>query len=118
MTDGQADAIVTIEEEIRCLLDAGWAWDGDKLVHPTHKEIWRMYQRVDCRSITARSEQFESEIREAVFRARQQGRCDGRCAWSWLKRRWSALRQPTPRCPRFGRRTSETGASHSASCDL
>ena len=23
---------VTILEEIRCLLDAGWTWDGDKLV--------------------------------------------------------------------------------------
>src|SRR3954453_6676700 len=77
MTDGQGDAVVTIDEEIRCLLEAGWAWDGDKLVHPTEKAIWGMYQRVDCRSITARAKQFESEIMEAASRARRQGRPPG-----------------------------------------
>jgi hypothetical protein len=36
MTDEQAKTGVTIGEEIRCLIDAGWTWDGDKLVHPTY----------------------------------------------------------------------------------
>src|SRR4051794_40195511 len=41
------NAGVTISEEIRCLLDAGWTWEGNKLVHPGDKDIWRMYTKVD-----------------------------------------------------------------------
>ena len=36
----------TILEEIRCLLDAGWTWDGDKLVHPQNRELWRKYTKM------------------------------------------------------------------------
>ena len=68
MTDGQEDVAVTIGEEICCLLAAGWTWDGDKLVHPTHKEAWRLYQRVDSSSITARPGQLDAEIAQAVER--------------------------------------------------
>jgi len=34
MADEQVDERVTVGEEIRCLLDAGWTWDGDKLSIP------------------------------------------------------------------------------------
>jgi hypothetical protein len=82
MSDGQAfeladgtyplmvDGGVTIPEEIQCLLDAGWTWNGDKLVHPKDKDIWRMYQRVDSRRIG--SERFNAEIEQAVQEARRQ----------------------------------------------
>jgi hypothetical protein len=74
MTDGQEDVAVTIGEEICCLLAAGWTWDGDKLVHSTHKEAWRLYQRVDSSSITARPGQLDAEIAQAVRKARQKER--------------------------------------------
>ena len=79
MADEQVNELVTVGEEIRCLLDAGWTWDGDKLVHPTHNGIWTMYKRIDSSGIAARSEQFESELRKAVREARQrrQGLTDG-----------------------------------------
>ena len=51
-----------------------WPWDGDKLVHPTHKEAWRLYQRVDSSSITARPGQLDAEIAQAVRKARQKER--------------------------------------------
>lgn len=63
------DAGVTIPEEIRCLLDAGWAWDGDKLVHPKHKGIWRMYTRVNSPMIGS-SQRLDAEIEQAVRAAR------------------------------------------------
>ena len=54
-----ATRIVSVGEEIRCLLDAGWTWDGDKLVHPTQKGSWVLYKRTDAsRDIIARSDQF------------------------------------------------------------
>jgi hypothetical protein len=71
MADGQEDAGVTIGEEIQCLLATGWTWDGDKLVHQKSKNIWIMYKRADTGGITARSEQFESELEQAVREARQ-----------------------------------------------
>jgi hypothetical protein len=74
MTDEQAKTDVTIGEEIRCLLDAGRTWDGDKLVHPTYKAAWRMYQRVDSGSIAARPGQLDAEIDQAVRKTRQKGR--------------------------------------------
>jgi hypothetical protein len=69
MADGQEDAGVTIGEEIRCLLAAGWTWDGDKLVHPGDKDCWTMYKRIDANKI--RREQFEAELAQAVRKARQ-----------------------------------------------
>jgi hypothetical protein len=71
MADGQEDADVTIGEEIQCLLAAGWKWDGDKLVHMADNNVWISYKRADSRGISARSEQFESELREAVRKARR-----------------------------------------------
>src|SRR4051812_44598931 len=47
----RVDAGVTIPEEIRCLVDTGWTWDGNKLVHPGDKDIWRMYTKVDSSKI-------------------------------------------------------------------
>ncbi len=91
MTDGQAyeleiatypltsevvDAGVTIPEEIQCLLNAGWTWHGDKLVHPADKDIWRMYKRIDSPKVG--SERFDAEIKQAVREAR------------WRKRRMEA----------------------------
>jgi hypothetical protein len=76
MPDMQEDEAVTTGEEIRCLLDAGWTWDGDRLVHPKDKNTWTIYKRTDSsRGIAARSEQFEAEIRQAVrvARRREQG---------------------------------------------
>jgi len=58
------DARVTILEEIQCLLDAGWTWDGDKLVHPKDKDIWRMYTKVDSSKIG--SQRFDAEIEKAL----------------------------------------------------
>jgi hypothetical protein len=43
MTDERGEARFTIGEEIQCLLAAGWSWDGDKLVHPQHKDVWTRY---------------------------------------------------------------------------
>src|SRR3954462_11232281 len=65
-----ADAGVTIPEEIRCLLDAGWAWDGDKLVHPQDKGIWRMYKRVVSPRIVS-PQRLDAEIEQAIRAARQ-----------------------------------------------
>ena len=72
MTDAQEDAAVTIGEEIQVLLAAGWTWDGDKLVHPKHKDVWTMYKRTFSRP--TRTGDFDAEVKQAVLRARQQGR--------------------------------------------
>ena len=64
------DAGVTIPEEIQCLLDAGWTWDGDRLVHPRDKDLWRMYTKVNSPRIGI-SPRFDAEIERAVQRARQ-----------------------------------------------
>ena len=45
------DAGVTIPEEIRCLVDAGWAWDGNKLVHPEDKSFGECIRSVDSSKI-------------------------------------------------------------------
>jgi hypothetical protein len=74
MADGQDDAAVTIREEIRCLLDASWTWDGDKLVHPKDKHIWRKYTRIDSPRVGKRSQQLDAEIEQAVREARQRER--------------------------------------------
>lgn len=66
------DAGVTILEEIRCLVDAGWSWDGNKLVHPKDKDIWRMYQKVDSSKI-GNSRRLDAEIGQAVHEARRKG---------------------------------------------
>ena len=72
MTDAEDDVVVTIGEEIQCLLAAGWTWDGDKLVHPKNKDVWTMYKRTF--SHTSRTGDFDAELRQAVRKARQQGR--------------------------------------------
>ncbi len=86
MTDGQtyelematyplvvdAGAGVTIPEEIRCLLDAGWTWVGDKLVHPRDKGIWRMYIKVNSPKIGS-SQRFDADIEQAIREARWRG---------------------------------------------
>jgi hypothetical protein len=59
---------VTILEEIRCLLDAGWTWDGDKLVHPQHRELWRMYTKMDSPKL-GDSRRLDAEIEQAVREA-------------------------------------------------
>jgi hypothetical protein len=59
---------VTIAEEIRCLLDADWTWDGDKLVHPQHQDIWRMYKRIDSPKV-GDSRRLDAEIEQAVREA-------------------------------------------------
>ena len=64
------DAGVTILEEIRCLLDAGWAWDGDTLVHPQDKGIWRMYKKVDSPKIGS-PQRLDAEIEQSVRAARK-----------------------------------------------
>ena len=64
------DAGATIPEEIQCLLDAGWTWDGDKLVHPKDKDVWRKYTKVNSPKIGI-SQRFDAEIEHAVRRARQ-----------------------------------------------
>jgi len=69
---------VTVGEEIRCLLDAGWTWDGDKLVHPTHNGIWTMYKRIDSSGIAARSELFESDSGKPFVRHGRGDRGNGR----------------------------------------
>jgi hypothetical protein len=70
MADEQEDAAVTVGEEIRCLLAAGWTWNGDTLVHPGQKDSWTMYKRIDF-SHKTKLEQFESELKQAVREARQ-----------------------------------------------
>jgi hypothetical protein len=61
---------VTISEEIRSLLDAGWGWDGDKLVHPQDKGLWRMYKRVDSPKIGS-PQRLDAEIEQSVRAARE-----------------------------------------------
>jgi hypothetical protein len=63
-----ADQEVTIPEEIQLMLDAGWTWDADKMVHPKDKDIWRMYKRIDSPKIA--SDRFNAEIKQAVQAAR------------------------------------------------
>jgi hypothetical protein len=63
---------VTIGEEIQCLLAAGWTWDGDKLVHPNSKDVLAMYKLTF--SHPNRTGDFDAELRQAVRKARQQGR--------------------------------------------
>ncbi len=70
MADEQENPGVSIGDEIRCLLDAGWTWDGDKLVHPKHKDVWAKYERTF--SHKSRVEHFNAEIAEAVRKARRQ----------------------------------------------
>ena len=60
---------VTIAEEIRSLLDAGWTWDGDKLVHPQYRELWRMYTKMDSPKL-GDSRRLDAEIKQAVREAR------------------------------------------------
>jgi hypothetical protein len=72
MTDAQKDEAVTVGEEIQCLLAAGWTWDGDKLVHPKSKDVWTMYKRTF--SHPSRTADFDREVKEAVLKARKQGR--------------------------------------------
>jgi hypothetical protein len=63
-----SSAGVTILEEIRCLLDAGWTWDRDKLVHPQHRELWRMYTKMDSPKL-GDSRRLDAEIEQAVREA-------------------------------------------------
>jgi hypothetical protein len=72
MTNAQNDEAVTVGEEIQCLLAAGWTWDGDKLVHPTSKDVWTTCKRTF--SHASRTGDFDREVKEAVRKARQQGR--------------------------------------------
>jgi hypothetical protein len=65
------NAPVSILEEIRCMLDAGWKWDGDKLVNPQNNDIWRQYKRVDSPKIN--SKRFDAEIKQALREARWRG---------------------------------------------
>jgi len=60
---------VTIGEEIQCLVDAGWTWEGDRLVHPKYKDVWTRYKR--SFSHESRTEHFDAEIAQAVQEARQ-----------------------------------------------
>jgi hypothetical protein len=62
------DAPVPIPDEIRCLLDAGWKWDGDKLVNPQNNNIWRRYKRIDSPKVC--SERFDAEIKQALRETR------------------------------------------------
>jgi hypothetical protein len=64
-----AGAGVTIPEEICCLLDAGWEWVGNKLVHPQDQDIWRMYTKVDSPKV-GNSQRLDAEIERAVREAR------------------------------------------------
>jgi hypothetical protein len=64
------DAGVTIPEEIRCLLDAGWTWDGDTLVHPQDRGTWRMYKKVDSPKIGS-PQRLDAEIEQSVRAARK-----------------------------------------------
>jgi hypothetical protein len=87
MTDGQTydleisayplvsdvgEALVAIPEEIQCLLHAGWTWDGNRLLHPKDKDIWRMYKRIDSPKVG--TERFNAEIKQAVLETRARER--------------------------------------------
>ena len=56
---------MSIPEEIQCLLNAGWTWDGNRLLHPKDKDIWRMYKRIDSPKVG--TERFNAEIKQAVL---------------------------------------------------
>jgi hypothetical protein len=60
---------VSILEEIQILLDAGWTWDRNKLVHPSDKGIWRMYKRVNSPKI-GNAQRLDAEIEQAVRESR------------------------------------------------
>ena len=61
------DAEVPLAEEIRCLVEAGWTWDGNRLVHPNDKDIWRMYKKVDSSKI-GNSRRLDAEIGQTVHK--------------------------------------------------
>jgi hypothetical protein len=63
------DTGVSIPDEIHCLLDAGWTWDGDKLVHPKNKDTWRMYKRIDSPKVG--SQRFDAEIKQRLREAQR-----------------------------------------------
>jgi hypothetical protein len=66
------DAGVPLAEEIRCLVEAGWTWDGNRLVHPKDKDIWRMYKKVDSSKI-GNSRRLDAEIAQSVHEAERKG---------------------------------------------
>lgn len=70
-SDGQEHAGVTIGEEIRCLLAAGWTWDGDKLVHPEDRNMHKIYTRVNSSKSGQESQRFDAEVEQAVREERQ-----------------------------------------------
>jgi hypothetical protein len=70
MADEHVTPGVSIGDEIRCLLDAGWTWDGDKLVCPHAKDTWTMYKRIDSNKV--REHDFQRELKQAVRKARRQ----------------------------------------------
>ena len=70
MADGQEYPGVSIGDEIRCLLDAGWTWDGDKLVCPHAKDTWTRYKRIDSSKV--REHDFQRELEQAVRKVRRQ----------------------------------------------
>jgi hypothetical protein len=70
MADEQESPSVSIGDEIRCLIDAGWTWDGDKLVCPHDKETWTRYKRIDSNKV--REHDFQRELEQAVRKAQRQ----------------------------------------------
>lgn len=77
MAEKQDDPPITVGEEIQCLRAAGWAWDGDRLVHSSRKEVWTEYKRTDSQGFGIRIAQFEAEVKQAVRAARQRDRENG-----------------------------------------
>ena len=69
MAGGQENPGVSIGDEIRCLLDAGWTSDGDKLVCPQDKDTWTRYKRIDSNKV--RELDFQRELEQAIRKARR-----------------------------------------------
>ena len=72
MADGLENRAVSIGDEIRCLLDAGWTWEGDKLVCPQDKDTWTRYERTGSNKV--RLHDFERELEQAVRKGQRQER--------------------------------------------
>ena len=70
MGDEYETESVSIGDEIRCLLDAGWTWDGDKLVCPHAKDTWTRYKRIDSNKVSEHD--LQRELEHTVRKAQRQ----------------------------------------------
>jgi len=68
-----------VREEISRLLGKGWTWEGDRLTHPTDKDLWRVYDLVknECTRSPKYADiekQFDDDVEKAMKEAQRRVR--------------------------------------------